>query len=133
MLEKNYSEIGLSTSEATREKLPAKAPDLGPPLRQLRRRWESGGVARYAEGVDEGGGEDVLMEAIGAALAIEAGQNEADGGEVVGAVLGAVEGVEKLAEFGALDGRRLALLHPVEHAHHHIELRFRHFYYLSVS
>lgn len=84
------------------------------------------GVARYAEGVDEGGGQDVLAEAIGAALTVEAGQDEADGGEVVVSALGAAEGVEELAKFGALNGRRLALLHPVEQAHHHTELCIRH-------
>lgn len=69
----------------------------------------------------------MLAEAIGAALAVEAGQDEADGGEVIVAALGAAEGVEELAKFGALNGRRLALLHPVEQAHHHTELCIRHF------
>lgn len=69
----------------------------------------------------------MLAEAIGGALAVESGEDEADGGEVVGAVFGAAEGVEKLAEFGALEGGGLALLHPVEEAHHHTELCGRHF------
>lgn len=78
-----------------------------------------GGVAGDAEGVDEGGGEDGLLEAVGAALAVEVREKEADGGEEV--VVGA-EGVEELAELGALLRRRLAPLCPREEAAEHAQL-----------
>ncbi|KAH1041701.1 hypothetical protein GLYMA_09G060000v4 [Glycine max] len=44
-----------------------------------------GGVAGDAEGVDEGGGEDGLLEAVGGALAVEVWEKEADGGEEIAA------------------------------------------------
>jgi hypothetical protein len=86
------------------------------------------GVAGHAEGVDEAGGEHRLLEAVGAALAIEAGEEEADGAEIVA---GMTEGVEELAELGALHGGRLAPLHPREEAAEHAELRLRHFHFSS--
>lgn len=42
-----------------------------------------GGVAGHAEGVDEAGGEDGLLEAVGAALSVEIRNDKADGAEVV--------------------------------------------------
>ncbi|RZB90828.1 hypothetical protein D0Y65_023314 [Glycine soja] len=42
-----------------------------------------GGVAGDAEGVDEGGGEDGLLEAVGGALPVEVWEKEADGGEEI--------------------------------------------------
>lgn len=77
------------------------------------------GVPGHAEGVDEAGGEDGLLEAVGAALAVERGEDQADGAEVVA---GLAEGVEELAELGALLGGGLALLHPVEEADEDAEL-----------
>lgn len=56
----------------------------------------------------------MFPEAVGTALAVEGRQDQSDGGEIGGPVVGAAEGVEKLAELGALDGGGLALLHPVE-------------------
>lgn len=99
---------------------------LGAALAPVEEALGVGGVARNAEGVDDAGGEDMLAEAVGSPLPVEGGQDEADGGEIVGAISGAAECVEKLAEFGALEGGGLALLHPVEEAHHHTKLRFRH-------
>lgn len=86
------------------------------------------GVAGHAEGVDEAGGEHGLLEAVGSALAIEAGEEEADGGEIVA---GVAECVKELAELGALLGRRLAPLHPREEAAEHAQLRLRHFHFSS--
>lgn len=77
-----------------------------------------GGVTGDAEGVDEGGGENGLLEAIGAALTIEVGENEANGGEEVAVN---AEGVEELTELGALLRRRLAPLRPREEAAQHAE------------
>lgn len=86
------------------------------------------GVARHAEGVDEAGGKHRLLEAVGAALTIEAGEEEADGGEIVAWI---AEGVKELAELGALLGRRLAPLHPREEAAKHAELGLRHSHFSS--
>lgn len=69
------------------------------------------GLSRHAKSVNKASGEYRLLEAIGAALSIEAGQNQANGGKVVGRT---AEGVEKLAELGTLLGRRLAPLNPIE-------------------
>lgn len=70
-------------------------------------------VPGHAESVDKAGGEDGLLEAIGAAFAIERGKDQADGAEVIA---GLAEGVEELAELGALLSGGLALLRPVEEA-----------------
>jgi len=77
-----------------------------------------GGVTGDAEGVDERGGENGLLEAVGATLAIEVGENEANGREEVAVN---AEGVEELAELGALLRRRLAPLRPREEAAQHAE------------
>jgi len=60
-----------------------------------------GGVTGDAEGVDEGGGEDRLLEAVRVVLAIEVGEYETNSWE---------EG-EELLKLGALLRCRLALLH----------------------
>lgn len=79
------------------------------------------GVPGHADGVDEAGGEDGLLEAVGAALAVEGGEEEPDGVEVIARF---AEVVEELSELGALLGRRFAPLHPVEQAAHDAELGF---------
>lgn len=77
------------------------------------------GVPGHAEGVDEGGGKNRLLEAVGAPLAIEDGEDEPHGAEVVG---GFAEVVEELAELGALFGGGFASEHPVEEAAEDAEL-----------
>lgn len=71
------------------------------------------GVAGHAEGIDEAGGEHGLFEAVCASLAVKAGEDEADGAEIIS---GIAESIEELAELGTLFGRRLAPLHPREEA-----------------
>lgn len=83
-------------------------------------------ITGHSKGIDEACGEDMLAEAVGSALSVEAWEYQPNGGEIVIAVAGAAECVEKLAEFGALDRRGFALLNPVEKADHHTKLRFGH-------
>lgn len=78
------------------------------------------GVAGYAEGVDDAGGEHVLLEAKGAAIAVEAGEDEPHCSEVV--VRLPAESVQKLSELGLFKRLGFALVYPLEHAHHHAEL-----------
>lgn len=78
------------------------------------------GVPGHGEGVDKGGGEDGLLEAVAAALAVEGRQDEAEGGEVVA---GVAEDVQVFPEHGPLLRRRLAPLHPGEQAAEHAHLR----------
>ncbi|GER26939.1 mechanosensitive channel of smallconductance-like 4 [Striga asiatica] len=101
--------------------VPGEVTRLGPALAPVEEALRVRGVARHAEGVYEARGQNVLAQSVRSPLA-----DQADGREVVVAVLGAAEGVKKLPEFGTLDGGRLALLHPVEQAHHHAELCLRH-------
>lgn len=85
-----------------------------------------GSITGHSKGIDEACGEDVLAEAVGSALSVEAWKYQPNSGEIVIAVAGAAECVEKLAEFGALDRRGFAFLNPVEQADHHTKLRFGH-------
>ena len=68
-------------------------------------------VTRHAEGVDETGGENGLLEAIGTALAVQVGEHEADCCEVIA---GIAEAVQEFAELRALLRQRLTPLHPSE-------------------
>nr|GMC93206.1 hypothetical protein Iba_chr05bCG0130 [Ipomoea batatas] len=56
------------------------------------------GVAGYAEGVDDAGGKHVLFETIGAAIAVEAREDEPHCSEVVMRL--PAESVQKLSELG---------------------------------
>lgn len=78
------------------------------------------GIPRHAEGVDERGSEDGLLEAVRTSLAVNTGKDEADWTEVVGVF---AEIVEEFAEFGPLLRRRFAPQHPVEEAAEDAELR----------
>lgn len=81
--------------------VPGIGAGLGATLAPINQAESVLGVSGDAKGVDEAGGKHGLLEAVGAALAVEAGKNEANGAEVIG---GFAEIVEKFAEFGALQG-----------------------------
>lgn len=68
-------------------------------------------LSRHAKSVNKASGEYRLLEAIGAALSIKAGQNQADGRKIVSRT---AEGVDKLTKLGTLLGGRLASLNPIK-------------------
>jgi hypothetical protein len=85
-----------------------------------------GGVLGDAQGVDKHGGEGGFLEPVGAALAVEPREDEAQRAEVViPTAAGDVGAVEESAEAGALLRRPLVARHGLEHRHQEAEPHLR--------
>lgn len=79
------------------------------------------GLPGHAEGVNEASGEHGLLEAVGAPLAVEVGEDQSYGAELVAVY---AKGVEEYAELGTLLGGGSAPLNPCEEAAQNTELGF---------